>query len=214
MTAGRRRLPGLAHRAIALLALTGFLAGSLGVPVLVPPGGIDLGPYPCRGHRCGCTTAAQCWFSCCCLTHQEKLRWAHQHGIEPPPGVVALARKEAELARKAKQRSGGCACCLPRGTEPSTCNVAGGVNACGMPHGATPIARRPSAQNWSLLWVCAISARRCHGQAQQWMALGSVTPPPPHFQVPVEWQIRPLFTAAVASLCGVSFAPQPPPPRA
>ena len=213
MAAGRIGSVRRADRLVALLALAGFLAGSLGVPVLVPPDASDFQAYPCRGHRCGCTSAQQCWFSCCCLTHQEKLEWARQHGVQPPEGVVLLARKEAELARKAAQRKGGCACCRPA-AEPSLCATAPGGECCGQPQDSKPAASRSGASRWSLGWVCAVSARRCQGQAQQWMALGSVAPPPDPYHVKGDLDVSPFFALPIASLCGVSFAPQPPPPRA
>lgn len=218
MATERLRLRRCADRWLALLALTGFVAGSLGVPVLVPPEAADGLPYPCRGHRCGCTSAQQCWLSCCCLTHQEKLAWARRHGVEPPPAVVRLAHKEAELAQKAAQQRERCACCRP--ATASVCDTksaSGGAQLeagrCGKPQDQPSAAWRMPSRAWSIAWVCAISARRCYGQAQQWMALGSVAPPPERFEVSWDLVACPLFMGPILSLRGISDAPQPPPPR-
>ena len=217
MATGRYRLMRRASRLVAAMALAGFLAGSLGVPVLVPPDA-DGGPYPCRGHRCGCTSAQQCWFSCCCMTHQEKLLWARRHGVQPPPGVVQLAQKEAELARKVPHSGGHCGCCRPTAST-SLCSSTERGGCCGKPQGSVPAGsqptlNQPTANQWSIVWVCAISARRCYGQAQQWMALGSVAPPPACFQLRLDMAVCPLFAGPATSWSGVSWAPQPPPPRA
>jgi hypothetical protein len=56
------------------------------------------GAYPCQGGHCGCSSAHQCWTSCCCMTLEQRLQWAKSRGIEPPDYV-----KKAPVA----QASGG-----------------------------------------------------------------------------------------------------------
>jgi len=41
-------------------------------------------PYPCQGGHCGCSSAHQCWTSCCCMSLEQRLEWASSRGIEPP----------------------------------------------------------------------------------------------------------------------------------
>lgn len=40
-------------------------------------------PFPCMDKPCGCTTAEQCFSSCCCDTPAELLAWAKANHVEP-----------------------------------------------------------------------------------------------------------------------------------
>src|SRR5918994_3191755 len=81
------------RQAIAVLAMIGLLAATVGIPVLRPvrgPGGKDLSqPFPCMHSVCGCQDAAACWQGCCCHTNREKVAWAEANGVTPPDYVVA-----------------------------------------------------------------------------------------------------------------------------
>lgn len=213
MLTGRRRFLRNSSRVTAGLALIGFLAGTIGIPVLVPSHGGGLRPYPCLGHRCGCTTPEQCWNFCCCFTHQQKLAWARRHGIEPPPEVERLARKEAELQKKTGLRSSGCACCRTAATSLPSSDCQAPDHGCPRP-GASQAATASAHAAWSVSWICAIAARRCQGQAEQWMVLGAVAPPPPVFMATLYLACNRLVSLPLSSLRGVSFSPAPPPPRA
>lgn len=57
---------------VALVALLGYLASSIGFPAPAPSAAREQGndkgrPGACRGHACGCTGADHC----CCSGHQE-----------------------------------------------------------------------------------------------------------------------------------------------
>src|SRR5689334_21846051 len=92
----RRRVCSVLHRAMPLLALAGFVAGAMGLPVpqVVFTAKDRRQPFPCLDRRCGCMSADQCWRGCCCFTNREKVAWAAQRGVTPPEFVVRLAARE------------------------------------------------------------------------------------------------------------------------
>ena len=51
-------------------------------------------PFPCQSKPCGCSSATQCFSSCCCHTPQELLAWARANGLEPAV-LTALAHRVA-----------------------------------------------------------------------------------------------------------------------
>ncbi len=63
-------------------------------------------PYPCQQNACGCSSAEQCWKSCCCYNDQQKLAWAKKHGVKPPEWFVAKAPpvEKASLGRAVRQK--------------------------------------------------------------------------------------------------------------
>ena len=50
------------------------------------PAGIQR--YICEDHGCGCANAVECWSHCCCYSVQERLVWALEQGVAPPPGLT------------------------------------------------------------------------------------------------------------------------------
>lgn len=155
-----------ADRAVVFVALAGFFAGTTGVPVprLAMPGKDRSQPFPCQDHGCGCASAAQCWKECCCFSNREKLAWAAKNGVEAPAFVRAAAERERPVVA---QRS----CCTGKQTA-SCCEQKA---ACCEGDDCEEAA---SGVRFGIEFVSAIAARRCHGQAEMWMALGAVTPPP------------------------------------
>src|SRR5947208_15226812 len=93
-----QRVASAAQRLVAMAALVGFLGGVVGAPLVKLRPTKDLSqPFPCQDHRCGCLSAQQCWRSCCCFTNQQKLAWAHEHGVSPPAYVFAAAAREKSV---------------------------------------------------------------------------------------------------------------------
>jgi hypothetical protein len=79
------------HYAASLLALAGVVVSSLGI-MFVPVTKQDSSQaFPCQGGSCGCTSAAQCWQSCCCTSVAERLAWADANEVIPPAFLVELA---------------------------------------------------------------------------------------------------------------------------
>ncbi|MCA9119143.1 MAG: hypothetical protein H6822_23020 [Planctomycetaceae bacterium] len=72
------------------LALAGVLASSLGIAVVPHQKKKSSLAYPCQGGSCGCSSAAQCWQNCCCTTPAERLAWAGDNDVAPPPVLTEL----------------------------------------------------------------------------------------------------------------------------
>jgi len=200
-----RRLLRTGRRSLPLLALLGFLAGTIGVPLpqLARPGKDRTQPYPCMDHVCGCASAEQCWHSCCCFTNREKLAWAAEHGVTPPAFVLAAAARE-----KPKVAAGGC--CAPKGAVAACCQHESSSCDHDEHHGDTTA----EASGSFVTFVLAIQFRKCQGQAELWMALGAVTPPPAKFAVTQESPAVSEAPVLIATLTGISERPATPPPRA
>jgi len=197
-----RRVLHASRRSCALLALVGFLAGSIGVPVPLPTRTAKdrSQPFPCMDHACGCLSAAQCWQSCCCFTNREKLAWAAEHGVRPPAFVVAAAAIE-------KPKTGG-GCCVAKRALATSCEQ----EATCCDHNDHGTVGHSSAS--VVTFVLAIQARKCQGQVELWLALGAVTPPPARFAVNRESPTVSEASELIATLTGISERPATPPPRA
>ncbi len=185
------------RRMLVAAALGGFLAATVGIPVVVPSrNGKDRSqPYPCMDHACGCHSAEACWRQCCCFTNQEKLAWAAEHHVRPPGYVFAAAAKEKAVASHSS-------CCQRE--HDSCCEER--ESCCEEDHVA-------ASDAWSIEFVSAIQARRCQGQAELWLALGDVMPPPAKMDVVVELWRGDVVVVAADARAGISHQPAAPPPR-
>lgn len=92
-----RRHPGLV-RAVSLLLLGVYFVATFGI--LPSPEDIAkwIGRhagerYPCENCTCGCSSAEECWTHCCCHSARERLAWAIEQGVMPPP-IVAFSDEE------------------------------------------------------------------------------------------------------------------------
>jgi hypothetical protein len=209
----RLRRYAIVRRLLAAASLAGFLAATLGVPVIVPRGGGKdrSQPFPCMNHRCGCANAEQCWQSCCCFTNTQKLAWAAEHGVEPPQYVFAAAAREkpASLTRSCCQLSVK-SCCEKDG---SCCDEA--KHTAHDSHADDEQQEHDVARgHWSLDFVLAVKARRCQGQAELWLALGAVAPPPAKFLPNLQQLVCGTIENFLPALAGTSQSPTTPPPRA
>ncbi len=87
-------LPRLSKRrvqaAASVMVMVAVLLSSLGI-VVIPNATQDTSvAFPCMGGTCGCSSAAQCWQSCCCNTPVERLAWAQANNIEPPESLLRM----------------------------------------------------------------------------------------------------------------------------
>lgn len=108
-----KRIQRIVRKSASLLALAAVTVSSLGVfvvPRTNPSGGEA---YPCQGGICGCTSAEQCWRSCCCTTLPERLAWAERHGVTPPEFV----RQQVAADRRSQPIAGTCC-----STKSATCS--------------------------------------------------------------------------------------------
>jgi hypothetical protein len=208
-----RRAATVVRRVAVMAALLGFVGGVVGVPLPKLRLAKDRSkPFPCQDHRCGCASAEQCWRSCCCFTNLQKVAWAAEHGVQPPEYVyLAAAREQAETRQAGCCRHGtnaghnhdqGC-------RDEAASHEIAALNS----HDHEEQTATASGASWSIDFVSAIEARKCQGQAELWLTLGAVAPPP----VKIEVNLQPLFAGMVFcrvnSLAGISDAPAAPPPR-
>jgi len=64
--------------------------------------------YPCEDCGCGCASATECWAHCCCHSAHERLVWALENGVMPPPAVHFT---DAQWIAAAESVQPGCATC-------------------------------------------------------------------------------------------------------
>jgi hypothetical protein len=193
-------------RWVAMLSLVNYTLLALGIPLPhLEPIAADTQPFPCQGHRCGCRTAQQCWKSCCCMSAQQKIQWAHSRGITPPAAALAAAAQET-----AAPPAGSC-CSRKAKLQLATCSAPGTKSSAG----ETVSQRTRSKSGTSVYWVSFIEAEKCHGgSSTNWLPVA--TSLPAHFpEVSLEAPPR-------VGYCRVSSQPVPlnpaypppaPPPR-
>jgi len=172
---------------VVLLTLIGYATTSCGLPIPACASIDHSQPFPCQNHRCGCTSAEQCWRQCCCFTLEEKMAWAKANGVEPP---AHLCEAGWHAPRQRDQKSGsGCAGCCPGPSDSDT---------------------SPSAPTTFLF---GLSARRCAGLGTVWT--GSLPAPVP--LPPVTWQYDWVVVAWLCVCMEfprpLLMAPPTPPPR-
>jgi hypothetical protein len=200
----------IAFRAVLVVSLASFLAGTTGLPLprLHAPGKDRSQPFPCQDGVCGCFTAEACWRSCCCFSDGEKLLWALENGVKPPEYVVGAATLEtAEVSvascHPAKRSS---SCCERRAWEsrPSDCSD----------HKDCPSDTASATNEISVEWVMSIDVRKCRGQAELWLALGAVVPAPTVVALDLHFPRCGDVVEIAAVTTGLSPLPAVPPPRA
>jgi hypothetical protein len=138
--------------------------------------------FPCMAGSCGCSTADQCWRSCCCHSLDERIAWAYRRGIQPPAFVAAQARAAgidlAWLTRPSRNTSNeATSCCRaqqqvrPNGCCPSDqpeTQSKGIVRSCR----EKPFAKAGSDDGGDK--IVAWRALACRGQSMNWL---SAVPP-------------------------------------
>lgn len=206
---GHRRYA-IAGRLFVIAALAGFLAGTIGVPVVLTESNKKdrSQPYPCMDHACGCRSAEACWRSCCCFTNVQKLAWAAEHDVKPPEYVyVAAAKEQPAVAAAGCCESHGKSCCASK----KSCCERDAEHS----HGDADDADEEveSSKGWSIEFVSAIEARKCQGQAELWLALGAVAPPPAKVELNLEQMAVGNVENVSPSLVSVVLSPAAPPPR-
>lgn len=206
----RDRRYAIAGRLFVIAALGGFLAGTVGMPVvLTETNKKDRSrPYPCMDHACGCRSAEACWRSCCCFTNVQKLAWAAENGVKSPEYVYAAVAKERPGVSMAS-------CCESHGKSCGEKKMSCCEHEAGHLHGDADEAEEEteSTSGWSIEFVSAVEARKCHGQAELWMALGAVALPPAKVELHLEQIVVGSVENDPLSLVSVAHSPAAPPPR-
>ncbi|MGC3970299.1 MAG: hypothetical protein QM775_24100 [Pirellulales bacterium] len=221
--ATRCRLASLLRRALVWVALVNYTALTLGLPIpaaAMAPGGLSGEAYPCRDHRCGCVSAEQCWKSCCCFSHDEKMAWAERHGVTPPAYVIALAevrpvsnrspvRKSCCSAAPAKPRVRSC---CSSGHDSKTCEVADSMNATSQQAASD---EQVAVDRGRPGWVSYLNAARCRGvSTAAWLNV-PISLPTAMFDDSVLIDLQPQQRVVAVELRwdSLSFPPADPPPR-
>lgn len=129
--------PSRAVRWLVLLA-HGLVVSGLPLPIASPPpAGSPAAhrlaakdraqPFPCMDKPCGCSTAEQCFASCCCNSPAELLAWAQAHGLEPAT-LAALERRA--LAADVAAAPSSCCAAASCAVAPAAGCAAGAADVC------------------------------------------------------------------------------------
>jgi hypothetical protein len=190
------------RRFIAGISLANYLALLVGLPLPLPVIKDGSQPFPCQHHRCGCKSADQCWRGCCCFTPAQKLAWARENGITPPPALLL-----AEGTHHSDHDEQGC--CEASGTHDHLADSAQQKSSCCADHHEPSVRVATKRET-----VIGLHALRCQGGSSVWLGL-SMTVLPLELLVcaedrtPGEW-----LAVADNAASGASLAFDSPPPRA
>lgn len=202
--------------AVAGVMLSCYMLVLFGVPLPGPLAATNPSqPYPCQDSVCGCSSAEQCWRSCCCYTDPEKLAWAKRNNVTPPDDFLEQLTS-CELAATVPLPQSCCASGKPEHSPQASVAVAGSC-ASREGTGKTPSSCKvddgePKTANSSRI-VVTIEALKCRGLGTDWIGLHDVIP-----AVPFQICERSPLTADAAfpawnGLPEISFPPPSPPPR-
>ena len=146
-----RRYRATADRILRVILLQAYLCAAFGLR-------LDLAaeqarvtdssvPFPCQNGHCGCSSAAECWSDCCCLTPKQRIEWAKKNGVAPPYELIGRVDDDAAVSKSDAMPV--LACCggpLKSGT------------CCGSTKG------RPKHVGFK------IKSRSCQGKESRWLA--------------------------------------------
>lgn len=181
----RRTLPAISpsSRLMRAVALFVYLACAFGFPIpTYLRTAADGQPFPCQQSQCGCSTAVQCWTSCCCTTLEQRVRWALENDVEIPS--YAVLPPPAVMEQLVLAHATGLAT-----VEHRCCDTHSNI-ACHHDHSCksyhAPAADEPVAgQANGVEFVLGISAARCAGvDLSHWLVLAASTLPVKS----VDWQ--------------------------
>jgi hypothetical protein len=128
--------------------------------------------------------------------------------VQPPEYVFAAAAKEQPVVAVR-------GCCMSH--EKSCCELR--KSCCehdtGHSHGGVDDAdeEAESSEGWSIEFVSAVAARKCQGQAELWLGLGAVAPPPAKVELNLKLVVLDGIESFTKSLVSVAHSPDAPPPR-
>jgi hypothetical protein len=138
---------------------------------------------------CGCSTAEQCFASCCCNSPAELLAWAEAHGLEP--ATLAALERRAIAVDQATRPSSCCAeSSCARAPEAVTATAA--VDVCdeyrslaARPAVQAPADEQPLADDDDRVrpaagtrMVCFTAMLACQGVLEGFIAATMALPPP------------------------------------
>ena len=209
---------------IAAGALAAYLIAAVGVPLPTFQAKDRSQPFPCMDRPCGCKSAAACWTSCCCTTPEERLHWAHEHGVEPPSSLLAAVSHDAEADFQPARDC--CADHSPHDDEPASCGAAlpdktchaanadGAKSRCAVRSAHAPATADRQTAGDVVDFVVISAMRECQGLSPLWSALSAATPPPTPVVYEFQWRLAGWIELASDSAPSLSLSPAVPPPRA
>lgn len=228
----RAMAPSRAVRWLVLLAHGLVVAGlplpSAGPPAAGSPAARRLAakdrarPFPCMDKSCGCSTAEQCFASCCCNSPAELLAWAKAHGLESAT-LAALERR----AVAADTTAGPSSCCAAASCAeaPAAGGAASAIDVCdeyrslaarpapdaptGEEHAADDAA--PPAAGMRMASFTAMLA--CQGVLEGFVAATTALPPPNEDTAAPAMPLVATLVIADDAGCSVVIPDDPPPPR-
>ena len=74
-----------------LLTALALMIATVGIPLPIAPIKDTSEPFPCMNCGCGCVNAEMCWRKCCCFNTEQKIAWAHKHGVKVPAYLLVQA---------------------------------------------------------------------------------------------------------------------------
>src|SRR4051812_42841734 len=169
----------LGRRSVSAVLLGAYLVTAAGIPLPsgAKPHATDES-YPCANCACGCTSAEQCWRSCCCHSLAERFAWAEEHHVRPPDYAIAAAQLAGLdlhwLGMNPATTNGAAApkCCkkIANKSLPPCCQKHVTVECGGAEHdccGHTDNSQRRSKRGDLIV---AFRALGCQGQSLNWLA--------------------------------------------
>jgi hypothetical protein len=197
----RRYAPQFGRIATVLLAVAGYLLAVTGIPLPVIQGKDRSEPFPCMDRPCGCKSATQCWKSCCCTTHAERLAWAKSHEIEPPELAVTAAADSSETGKPHR------ACCTAKHEHD-----AGGQSDEDCLADTIESSKEPEKEPVGFVVISAM--RHCNGLAPLWSFLAAALTPPEGAYYQFDWSVMGWLDLVSEEVSTLGFSPASPPPRA
>ena len=164
---------------------------------------------------CGCSTAEQCYASCCCHTPAERRAWAKARGLGPlveqllrlrgePATLQPLAGSDEPICESAGEGAGSC------------CSAAHSGDSSATPVEADqhPDANESDDASSYTTTVTLRAMLTCGGILADWLTVGAGSPPLPVAEVVCLSPANESVTTIDESSISVRPAPDAPPPRA
>ena len=156
------------RRLIGLSALVGVLCSTCPVPLAWKVWQPGQTPFPCQSCGCGCSTAEQCWFSCCCYSLSERIAWARQHGVAIPEAILV---QEPSLAKRTPAAKSACcttsaACCgKSDASDTDMCTAVGNGKSSSNGEVASELNDQDEPSDSSTTLIVSLQAIECQGGA-------------------------------------------------
>jgi hypothetical protein len=214
----RKRFWGfLARKLIAVLALFSYLVTIIGLPVPHFSEKDRTRPFACQDRECGCRNSDDCWHHCCCFSIQERIAWAKNHDVSPPPDIPSETAQGWHVPRLRDRDNGPsqsqqvCEKCRQPHAEDG-CIASERNRASAEPSKSKTCCSEKPAKD-SGIRVVGFQTLRCKGFSTQWVVVGTVAPPLTNALwetalVPGDW-----LTSSSFELLSFDPIPPVPPPR-